>query len=43
MVEYLKAKNRVLRDKLPKRLTVTAAERARLVKLARRWAAHSKI
>jgi putative transposase len=33
MVEYLKAENRILRDKLPKRLTVTPRERARLVRL----------
>jgi putative transposase len=33
MVEYLKAENRILRDKLPKRLTVTARERARLLRL----------
>jgi putative transposase len=35
MVEYLKAENRVLRDKLPRRITVTPAERARLVKSGR--------
>jgi putative transposase len=35
MVEYLKAENRVLRDKLPRRITVTPTERARLVKLGR--------
>lgn len=34
MVEYLKDENRILRDKLPKRITVTARERTRLVKLA---------
>ena len=33
MVEYLKAENRILRDKLPARLTVTPSERTRLVKL----------
>ena len=33
MVEYLKAENQILRDKLPKRITVTPCERARLVKL----------
>src|SRR5262245_46255283 len=33
MVEYLKAENKILRDKLPKRLTVTPRERNRLVKL----------
>jgi putative transposase len=32
-IEYLKAENRILRDKLPKRITVTPAERAKLVKL----------
>ena len=32
-IEYLKAENRILRSKLPKRVTVTPAERARLVKL----------
>jgi putative transposase len=35
MVEYLKAENRLLRDRLPKRLTVTVQERRRLVKLGR--------
>ena len=35
MVEYLKAENRILRDKLPKRLTVTARERNRLLKVGR--------
>jgi putative transposase len=33
MVEYLKAENRILRDKLPRRITVTPRERTRLVKL----------
>jgi putative transposase len=33
MVEYLKAENRILREKLPKRLAVTPRERNRLVKL----------
>jgi putative transposase len=33
MVEYLKAENRILRDKLPRRLTITPRERNRLVKL----------
>ncbi len=28
-IEYLKAENRILRDKLPRRLTVTPRERAR--------------
>ncbi len=32
-VQYLKAENEVLRSKLPKRVTVTDAEKARLVKL----------
>lgn len=36
MVGYLKAENRILRDKLPKRLTVTARERARLLQLGNR-------
>jgi putative transposase len=35
MVEYLKAENRVLRERLPARLTVTPRERTRLVKLGR--------
>jgi hypothetical protein len=39
MVEYLKAENKILRDKLPKRLTVTARERARLLKLETRLVA----
>ncbi|MFV1967796.1 MAG: integrase core domain-containing protein [Pirellulaceae bacterium] len=34
-VEYLKAENRILRSKLPKRVQVTEAERERLVKLGR--------
>jgi putative transposase len=34
-VEFLKAENRILRDKLPKRLTVTKQERNRLVKLGK--------
>jgi len=33
MVEYLKEENRILRDKLPRRLTVTLAGRNRLAKL----------
>jgi putative transposase len=33
MVEYLKAENRILRDKLPRRVAVTRQERTRLVKL----------
>ncbi len=36
MVEYLKAENKILRSKLPKRITVTPRERNRLVKLGRR-------
>jgi putative transposase len=35
MVEYLKEENRVLRGKLPARITVTPQERQRLVKLGR--------
>jgi len=35
MVEYLKAENRLLRERLPKRLRVTVQERRRLVKLGR--------
>ena len=33
MVKYLKAENRILRNKLPKRIEVTPAERSRLLKL----------
>lgn len=33
MVEYLKAENRILRSKLPKRIDVTAAERTSLIAL----------
>lgn len=33
VAEYLKEENRILRDKLPTRITVTPAERARLTKL----------
>lgn len=36
VVEYLKAENRILRSKLPKRINVTPAERSRLVKLGKR-------
>jgi putative transposase len=36
MVEYLKAENRILRDKLPKRITVTAPERRTLLKYGKR-------
>ncbi|MGI6417074.1 MAG: hypothetical protein ACOX1P_15520 [Thermoguttaceae bacterium] len=32
-IEYLKAENRILRSKLPKRVEVTQAERATLMKL----------
>lgn len=32
-LEYLKAENRILRSKLPKRIEVTPAERDRLVRL----------
>ena len=35
-VEYLKAENKILRSKLPKRITVTPAKRERLVKLGKR-------
>ena len=34
-VEYLKAENRILRSKLPKRVVWTPAERQRLVKLGK--------
>jgi putative transposase len=36
MVEYLKTENRILRNKLPKRIEVTPAEGAKLVKLGKR-------
>jgi putative transposase len=36
MVEYLKAENRMLRSRLPKRIEATPAERARLLKLGAR-------
>ena len=32
-IEYLKAENRIMRSKLPRQISVTQAERARLVKL----------
>ena len=32
-IEYLREENRILRSKLPKRISVTTAERARLMKL----------
>ena len=35
-VEYLKAENRILRSKLPKRVTVTVTERKRLLELGLR-------
>ena len=35
MVEFLKVENRILRDKLPKRITVTKQERTRLIKLGK--------
>ncbi len=35
-VQYLRAENRVLRSKLPKRVTVTPPERKKLVKLGKR-------
>lgn len=31
-IQYLKAENRILRDKLPQRITVTAPQRQRLLK-----------
>src|SRR5476651_2536363 len=34
-VQYLQAENRILRDKLPKRLTITLKERARLLKFGK--------
>ena len=36
MIEFLKAENRILRSELPKRVEVTSAERAKLLKLGRR-------
>ena len=41
-IEYLKAENRILRSKLPKRIEVTEAERATLVKLGKRVGAAIK-
>ena len=35
VIEYLLAENRILRSKLPKRIEVTPAERAKLVKLGK--------
>jgi hypothetical protein len=37
VVEYLLTKNRILRSKLPKRIEVTPAEQAKLVKLGKHW------
>jgi putative transposase len=34
-VEYLKTENRILRDKLPQRITVTPRERQRLLKFGK--------
>jgi putative transposase len=34
-VRYLKAENRILRDKLPKRITITPAERRRLIRFGK--------
>jgi len=42
MVEYLKAENRILRGKLPKRIEVAPAERAKLLKLGLRLGAKIK-
>jgi putative transposase len=36
MIEYLKTENRILRNKLPRRIEVTPAERVKLVKLGKR-------
>ena len=36
MVEYLKTENRILRDKSPKRINVTAPERRTLLKYGKR-------
>src|SRR5215470_6594469 len=36
VVEYLKAENRILRDRLPKRIIVTARERTILLKYGKR-------
>lgn len=41
-IEYLKTENEILRSKLPKRITVTPAERARLVKVGRKVGAAIK-
>jgi putative transposase len=42
MVEYLKAENRILRSKLPKRIEVTPAERAKLSELGVRLGSRIK-
>ena len=34
-VQYLKVQNRILRDKLPKKITITRSERARLLKFGK--------
>jgi len=41
-VEYLKAENRILRNKLPRRIEVTPAERAKLLKLGSRLGSRLK-
>ena len=41
-IEYLKTEDRILRGKLPKRITVTPAERSRLVKLGKKLGAAIK-
>jgi putative transposase len=42
MLNVLKAENRMLRSKLPKRIDVTPAERARLLKLGSRLGSRFK-
>ena len=42
MVEYLKAETRILRDELPKRLTVSRHERQRMLKLGAKTGAAIK-
>lgn len=42
MVEFLKAENRMPRDRLPKRIELTTAERAKLLKLGARLGAALK-
>lgn len=39
MVEFLKEENRILRSKLPQRITVTPQERGRLVRLSQKLGA----